>query len=293
MKKRNWSGQAFTSLCSLVSFILLCLTGIILYVEPHGRVAYWIKWHFLSLEKDQWGNIHLYSGFLFLVAGGFHIYYNWKPLINYLSKKIESTLKYKRELVISSSIFIWIAISGIWSLPPLVYISDLGEAIKNSWSTSPELEPPFGHAKLASLQTFCKKQRIPLDQAMLELRKAGFTIDSSKSTLIEIAESKQTSGMGVYKVIKKLETKPEAMKSGGTWTPETVEETFSGTGLGNKSIGRIIEEMGLNPSKVYQQLKANGIDANADDRFKSLADKNNTTPIKLMTIILVEDSQIQ
>jgi hypothetical protein len=44
---------------------------------------------------------------------------------------------------------------------------------------------------------------------------------------------------------------------------------------------------------VYQQLKANGIDANADDRFKSLADKNNTTPIKLMTIILVEDSQIQ
>jgi hypothetical protein len=112
-------------------------------------------------------------------------------------------------------------------LPPLVYISDLGEAIKNSWSTSPELEPPFGHAKLASLQTFCKKQRIPLDQAMLELRKAGFMVDSSKSTLIEIAESKRTSGMGVYKVIKKL------------------------------------------------------------------ADKNNTTPIKLMTIILVEDSQIQ
>jgi len=290
MKERNWNGRAFTSLCSLVSFILLCFTGVILYFEPHGRVAYWIKWHFLSLEKDQWGNIHIYSGLLFLVAGGFHIYYNWKLLIKYLSGKIESTLRYKRELVISSIIFIWIAVSGIWSLPPLVYVTDLGEAIKNSWVTSPELEPPFGHAELVSLQTFCKKQGIPLDQAMLELRNAGFKVDSPKSTLIEIAEIKRTSGMGVYEVIKKLEAKPAAMKPGETWTAEKVEVTFSGTGLSNKTIGQIIKEMELNPSKVYQRLNAIDIEAKDEDRLKSLADKNNTTPIKLMTTILVKDS---
>ncbi len=293
MNERNWSGRTFTSLCSLVSFILLCFTGIILYTEPHGRVAYWIKWHFLSLEKDQWGNIHIYSGLLFLVTGGFHIYYNWKPLIKYLSGKIKSSLRYKRELIISSIIFIWIVVSGIWSLPPLVYVSDLGEAIKNSWVTSPELEPPFGHAELVSLQTFCKKQRIPLDQAMLELRDADFTVDNPKSTLIEIAESKRTSGMGVYEVIKKLEAKPEAMRPGTTWTAENIEETFSGTGLGNKTVGQIIKEMELNPGKVYQRLRAIEIESNDEDRLKSLADKNNTTPIKLMTVILVEDSQVE
>jgi hypothetical protein len=205
MNERSWSGRAFTSLCSLVSFILLCLTGIILYTEPHGRVAYWSKWHFLSLEKDQWTSIHIYSGLLFLVTGGFHIYYNWRPLIKYLSGKIESALRYKRELILSSIILIWVAVSGIWSLPPLVYVSDLGEVIKNSWVTSSELEPPFGHAELVSLQTFCKKQWIPLDQAMLELRNAGFTVAGPKSTLSEIAESKRTSGMDVYEVIKKLE----------------------------------------------------------------------------------------
>jgi hypothetical protein len=293
MNEKKWSGRALTSLCSLASFILLCFTGIILYIEPHGRVAYWTKWHFLSLQKDQWGNIHIYAGLLFLAAGGFHIYYNWKPLINYLSKKIESALRYKREVMISSIIFIWVAVSGIWSLPPLVYVSDLCEAIKNSWVTSPELEPPFGHAELVSLQTFCKKQRIPLDQAMLELRNAGFTVDSPKSSLIEIAESKGTSGMGVYEVIKKLEAKSEAIKTGGRWTAETVEETFSGTGLGNQTMGQIIKEMELNPAKVYQRLKTIGIVARDEDRLKSLADKNNTTPIKLMTTILVEDSQIE
>jgi hypothetical protein len=184
-------------------------------------------------------------------------------------------------------------VSGIWSLPPLVYVSDLGEAVKNSWVTSPELEPPFGHAELVSLQTFCRKQRIPLDQAMLELRSAGFTVDSPRSTLLQIAESKRTSGMGVYEVIKKLEAKSEAMKPGAVWTTEKVEETFSGTGLGNKTIGQIIKEMELNPDKVYRRLRGIDIEAKDDDRLKSLADKNNTTPIKLMTAILVEDSQIE
>jgi len=76
MNANNWSGRAFVSLLSLVSFILLGLTGIILYIQPHGRVAYWTKWSFLGLEKDQWGNIHIFSGLLFLMAGGFHFYYN-------------------------------------------------------------------------------------------------------------------------------------------------------------------------------------------------------------------------
>lgn len=292
MSEKNWSGRAFTSLCSLVSFVLLCFTGIILYIEPHGRVAYWTKWQFLALEKDQWGAVHVFSGLLLLIAGGFHLYYNWKPLIKYLSAKIESALRYKKELGISLFILLWIVVSGIWSLPPLVYVSELGESIKNSWITSPELEPPFGHAELVSLKTFCKKQRIPLDQAMMELRKAGFRVDSPKSTLTEIAESKRSSGMGVYEVIKKLETKPEAMQPGAVWTPEKIEEYFSGTGLGNKSIGQIIKEMELAPDKVYLRLKESGVEAEEDDKLKQLANEHNTTPIKILTIVLIEDSRI-
>ena len=168
-------------------------------------MAYWTNWDFLGLEKDQWGNIHIFSGLLFLVAGGFHLYYNWKPLIRYLSSKIETGLRFKRELMISSLIFLWIIASGILSLPPLVYVADLGEAIKSSWVTSAELEPPFGHAELVSLKTFCKKQGIPLDQAMAELREAGFKVDTPDITLGNIADSKGTSGMGVYAVIQKLE----------------------------------------------------------------------------------------
>lgn len=36
-----------TSLTMLLSFILLLVTPIILYIIPHGRVAYWSDWHML------------------------------------------------------------------------------------------------------------------------------------------------------------------------------------------------------------------------------------------------------
>lgn len=289
MNKSNWNGRAFTSLSSLVSFILLCLTGIILFVEPHGRVAYWTKWSFWGLEKDQWGHIHIFSGLLFLVAGGFHIYYNWNLLIKYLSGKIETTLRHKRELALSSLILVWIVASGIWSLPPLAYVSDLGEKIKSAWVSSPDLEPPFGHAELVSLKTFCKKQRIPLDKAVAELRKAGFKVASSKETLADIAASKETSGMGVYAVIKKLESRPEPMQPGGRWTPEKIEETFAGTGLGRKTIGQIISELAVDPETVRRRLEKAGIEAKDDDKIKALADKYDTTPIKILTIALIDE----
>lgn len=289
MSEKKWSGRAFTSLCSMAGFVLLGFTGIILYVEPHGRVAYWTNWRFMGLEKDQWGSIHIISGLLFLVAGGFHLYYNWKPLVRYLSGKIESALRYKRELIIASLIFLWIAVSGIWAMPPLIYVAELGEAIKDSWVTSPELEPPFGHAERVSLRTFCRKQRIPLDQAVTELKKAGFKVDSPKNTLAEIADSKRKSGMDVYEVIKDLEAMPEAMKPGAAWTAEKVEETFSGTGLGRKTIGQIIKDMGLDAETVFSRLSAANIDAEEADKIRSLADQHDTKPIKILTLILVED----
>jgi hypothetical protein len=125
---------------------------------------------------------------------------------------------------------------------------------------------------------------------MAELRKAGFKIDNPKETLAEIAATQETSGMAVYAVIKKLESKPEAMKPGSAWTPEKIEETFAGTGLGRKTLGQIIEELAIDPQTAYNRLEKNKIEARDEDKLKALADKNDTTPIKLLTIILVGNS---
>jgi hypothetical protein len=167
-------------------------------------------------------------------------------------------------------------------------VADLSEAIKSAWVTSAELEPPFGHAERVSLKTFCKKQGIPLDQAMATLGQVGFKVHNPAATLGDIAASKATSGLGVYAVIKKLEPKPETMKPGSVWTPAMVEEAFAGAGVGRKSIGQIIKGHGLDQKTVYHRLKESGIEAADDDKIKKLADKHDSTPIRILTIILID-----
>jgi hypothetical protein len=140
---------------------------------------------------------------------------------------------------------------------------------------------------LVSLDTFCKKQRIPPDQAVAELRKAGFIVNSPKETLTRIAASRGTSGMGVYAVIKKLESEPEAMRPGAVWTPEKIEEAFAGTGLGRKTLGQIFQELAIDPETARNRLKKANIKARDDDSIKMLADMHHTTPINILTIILI------
>ncbi len=85
-----------------------------------------------------------------------------------------------------------------------------------------------------------------------------------------------------------MESKPKTMKSGSVWTPGMVEETFVGTGVGRKSIGQIIKDHGLDPKQVYHRLKRGSIEARDGDKIKELADKHDSTPIRILTIILDE-----
>jgi hypothetical protein len=51
MEKRGFHGRGFFSLLSFGGFIVLALTGIVLFIMPHGRVAYWTDWRFLGLTE--------------------------------------------------------------------------------------------------------------------------------------------------------------------------------------------------------------------------------------------------
>jgi len=75
--------RKIASLTAALSFLLMVLTSIILYIVPEGRVAYWADWRLWGLTKSDWGNIHINLGLLFLIALFLHIYYNWKPLVLY------------------------------------------------------------------------------------------------------------------------------------------------------------------------------------------------------------------
>jgi hypothetical protein len=265
----------------------MSLTGLVLYVMPAGRVAYWIHWEMIGLQKTGWGNIHILSSILFIVAGAFHIVFNWKVLMNYFKDRVRRGVKLRRELAVASFLSVWIVVSSIWPFPPLSYLLDFNEWIKETWVTEDDYEPPFGHAELMSLRVFCKKMDIDPNAAAEELRDNGIQFNSSEETLEEIGKANDISPMNLYLLIKKFEPVPspeELMR----YTPESVEVEFSGTGIGNKTIRSICEQLGLDPAVAVQRLELSGISGDMSLTLKAAALEANTEPIEIMKILLID-----
>jgi hypothetical protein len=85
----NIKYQRVISLSLGLVFVLVLLSSGVLYFIADRRVTGWNNWSFLWLDKQQWDNVHINLGILFLVLLVWHIYYNWKPIKNYLKVKKE------------------------------------------------------------------------------------------------------------------------------------------------------------------------------------------------------------
>jgi len=287
MASEKIHARGLTSFFTLFGFIIMSITGLVLYVMPAGRVAYWTTWGMLGLTKTQWDNIHILSSILFIVAGGFHTYLNWKPLMNYFKDKARKQLKLRRELAISSVLAVVIVIGSIWPFPPLSYLLDFNAWIKEVWVVQDDYEPPFGHAEMMSLKAFAQKMDIDLKMAGQELKANGIVFDSPDETLEDIAARNDTSPMSLYMLIKKFEPQPEPEKL-QTYTPESIEVEFAGTGFGNKSIKSVCERLGLPAAVAIERLTRVGVSADLDKTVKATAENANMEAIEILQIMLID-----
>lgn len=288
MNQHKVNKRGLTSFFTLFGFLIMSVTGLMLYIVPQGRIAYWVNWEMLGLTKTEWGNIHIISSILFVVAGAFHIYFNWRILINYFRDKITRGLKLKRELAVTAIVSLILTIGAIYSIPPISYLLDLNEYIKNQWIISQDYEPPYGHAEETAFKIFTRKMDIPLADAVQELKANGIMIDNTGLSLLEIAEANQISPMDIYLLIKKFEPIVE-MDEDESWTTEKIELEFAGTNLGNKTLPAVCEKLNIPPEKADSILSDKGIVMNDDDTFKKVAERLELNPIDILKALLVED----
>ncbi|MFC1852094.1 DUF4405 domain-containing protein [candidate division CSSED10-310 bacterium] len=288
MKKKGLQKRGLTSFLTLAGFLVMSITGIILYIVPQGRIAYWIDWKFLWLTKTDWGNIHILSSLLFIMAGIFHIYFNWKPLMKYFFDKVSGGIKLKKELSITLIVTFVVILSSLYNIPPLSLLIELNEYIKGAWIVQKEYEPPFGHAEQLSLKVFTKKMNIDLEKAVAELKKAGIAFSSADEYLENIARDNETSPLNLYMIIKQFEKNKTAVLN-EEYTVEQVEEKFTGTGLGRKTLAAVCEELGINLDQARKKLQNNAIIMQENDNLKDVADKHHINSIDILKVLLVEN----
>jgi hypothetical protein len=267
--------RRITSLTASLAFVLMVLTSVILYIVPQGRVAYWADWRLWGLTKTDWGNLHINLGLLFLIALFVHIYYNWKPLINYLKNKSKQVKVFTPEFSSALVITILFMVGTYFLVPPFSWVMSLNEYFKDTGAENYG-EPPYGHAELSSLQTFTKKMNLDLAKSLELLDKAGYAVENSDITLAAIGRRYSIPPQRVYETIKPA-TMITANKSGSSsGLPESPRP-----GTGNLTLADFCTQFNLNIKRVVRELKRQGIEASEKMTLKKIATNNRTNPSDL------------
>jgi hypothetical protein len=273
------NSRKITSLTILLAFMLLLLTSVVLYIVPHGRVAYWSQWKLWGLTKTQWGDLHISIGILFLIAGFLHIYYNWRAITTYLKTKASSIKIFTLNFNISLLITLFVAIGTYYHIPPMSVILQASEAIKDVASERYG-EPPYGHAELSPLRIFVKKVELDLDTSVQKLRDAGIDFTDVDETLISIATKNNMSPKEIYTLLKE----PHAKTSQSDMVPLSFPD-HPQPGFGKQTLATIIKTYALNAQKVEKGLQAEQLTFRPSMTLKEIAEENNKEPLEIFYLI--------
>ncbi len=160
--------------------------------------------------------------------------------------------------------------------------------LKSSWIESKDYEPPFGHAEDVSLKILTRKTNINLEKAVVELKKQDVLFNTVDIKVKDIARANNLSPKDLYAIINKLKNNPP-IGTGKKYTPEMVEEQFSGTGIGNKRLSWLLDELDISPEAAARRLQKSNIAMGGEETMKEAANRLNLVPLDILKVILIED----
>ena len=264
--------KKITSLSLGLSFLIMTYTGIMLFLCPHGRVAYWSDWHLLGLSKNQYGDIHTTSMVTMLLFGILHIYYNWKPIVSYIKDKTKKVSFTKKEFLIALGINIFFVVGTLTLIQPFKAFLNFEKNIKDSWSVEYG-EPPYGHAEQTKLTVFCRKMNIDIESAKSKLNNKKI-IFKENDTLLTISKNNNLSPSDILNTIK------------GNFNSKKHTNKNLPARLGRKTLEELNQSGNIDLDKSLKILKLNGLkDISNNSRIKDIADELDTTPYEIYKMI--------
>ncbi|OEU65571.1 MAG: hypothetical protein BA863_01540 [Desulfovibrio sp. S3730MH75] len=277
--------RKITSLVSFFSIILMALTSVVLYLVPQGRVVYWANWKLIGLNKEQWTNMHICIGVLFLIASILHIWLNWKPIMAYLKKKAGASNFSSPAFFISLFITLYVTIGTIAGVPPMKQVLEFSEHLKDQGAREYGT-PPYGHAELSSLGVFCTRMGLDVDKAVASLKAAKVDIKSPKQSIKEIAEKAGLTPKELHEII--LEDQQGAANK--TESHENISDTHknddqtkpvvkdgvyqndaAGMGLGKLTLEQYCERQKLDLNTALSILKEKGAVVDKSTTIRDIA----------------------
>lgn len=267
----KFSWKAFVTFYVTLSFLVLGVSGLVLYVAPPGRVANWSIWRLGALTKAQWQAMHTVMSFVFLAAAGLHLFFNWKVLTAYVRSRLHEGVRMKRELAAAVSAGVFLLALTVAGVPPFSTVMEVGDDIKNAWAT-PTDEPPVAHAEALTLAQLADAVKVPADAARANLTSRGVEVGAPDLTIEAIAAANGLTPQQVYQRI-----------AGNGATPQ-VSPIQSG-GWGRKTVEDACRQLGVAVDTGVARLRAAGWAAAPTTPIKDLALAAGKQPLDIVQVI--------
>ncbi len=262
--------RKIVSLTSLLAFVCTALSSVVLFIAPQGRVAYWSDWRLWGLGREQWSDLHITLGTLFLAALILHAYYNWGPILSYLRDRARRVTGLTPAFAVALGLCLVTVLGTLGGVPPFSSLLSLADHFKDRAARTYG-EPPYGHAELSSLKTFASRVDLDLDEVLARLRAAGLRLDGPQDTLLRIADANGLAPQDVYRAMLPEQGAAGAKPAGLPADPPP--------GTGARTLADLCAAYGLNLPQTLRGLADQGIRAEAGRTVKEIASDNGVGPL--------------
>jgi len=267
--------RALTSVLMTLGFMMLALSGVMLFLSPPGRVANWTNWTLLGLGKSDWGALHIWFGALFLSMTILHVYFNWRPLVSYLKNRVNRSLGFRSEWAVALGMCVLVFTGTRAGIPPFSSLLAWNEAFKESWDRPAE-RAPIPHAELLTLSALAEKGGVDLATATARLTEKGVTGFTGETVVRDIAARANVSAQQIYDFILAA---PKLDPAGSH------AEGKAGGGLGWKSLAQFCADEGIDLATATARLDKAGVKVTATRTLRELAADGGKKPYELVEII--------
>lgn len=256
--KKNFNFRGFVSLFVSIIFIITAVSGIILYISPAVRLAAESGWNVFGLNKYQWRSVHTIFTFLFIIMVTFHLFFNWRPLLAYLRRKMESRYRLRKEFFSALILTLFLFFLLVKDTPPFSNIMKLRDDFKYSVTAS-NSENSRNLVAAVDTAKICIAENSGGEKSCRDC-----TLESCVKTKHETAVNE--SSLSTKSLLKNTPIKTEK-------------------GMGRKTIGQLLADHNLSGKEGMSRLSAKGIKAETGDKVKEIAEKYNVRPSDINSIL--------
>lgn len=244
--KKSLNLRAFASVFAGLSFILMTVTGLVLFFAPSCRIARETSWTVWGHSKDQWSAIHIWLGIAFVFASFIHVYLNWTALINYFKSKVRKGWAFRVEWFAALIICVVLYAGSALGVTPFSSLMAWKETFKNGASEA-------GWA--------WRGGRLAYQHAEIQTSYSEQTLVSGEPTSNESHENCEQTGRGGY-------------------GPGRV-----GAGMGRKMLKQFCSDEGIELTWAISQLKNQGVTARETMTMREIADALGVHPRELRVVL--------